>query len=200
MPQIKRARLRYTTTIDLDPSVSTPFVRYTFRANDLYDPDATGTGQQPMGYDQLAAFYPTWAVVGSRIRVKMYSTDVNPVQIPCLYGVSTNNDILPYTGQTQTTILEQPGVSWSLIPTWAGASQSGRGCSASYSARKWWGIKSIYDVSEFWGQTASGPAYNTFFNVFAAAADGTSNIGRMFGIVTIDFSVVFRNPMTLSGS
>jgi len=40
-----------------------------FRGNSLFDPDATGAGGQPMGFDQWANFYASYTVLGSKIEV-----------------------------------------------------------------------------------------------------------------------------------
>lgn len=45
------------------------FGQYTFRGNDIYDPDFSGTGGQPTGRDEYYAFYGRCTVLASRIRV-----------------------------------------------------------------------------------------------------------------------------------
>jgi hypothetical protein len=40
-----------------------------YRGNSLFDPDLTGTGGQPSGFDQWAAFYATYTVLGSKCEV-----------------------------------------------------------------------------------------------------------------------------------
>lgn len=42
---------------------------YTYRMNDIFDPDFTGAGHQPMGYDQLAAVYNRFQVLSSSIKL-----------------------------------------------------------------------------------------------------------------------------------
>jgi hypothetical protein len=42
---------------------------HVFSANGLYDPDISGAGHQPRGFDQLMAMYDHYVVVSSAIRV-----------------------------------------------------------------------------------------------------------------------------------
>lgn len=59
-------KLRYCETITLNNTLTE---RYSYRANSLYDPNLTGVGHQPMGFDQLAAKYNHYLVLGSRIKI-----------------------------------------------------------------------------------------------------------------------------------
>lgn len=44
---------------------------YTYRANGCYDPNATGGGAQPMGFDQMMTWYNHFQVIKSHIRVEV---------------------------------------------------------------------------------------------------------------------------------
>lgn len=46
-------------------------VTRTWRGNSVYDPDYTGTGAQPMGYDQYSTLYDFVVVLGSKINFKI---------------------------------------------------------------------------------------------------------------------------------
>jgi len=48
--------------------------RYLFRANGMFDPDFTGTGHQPMYFDQLAALYDHYTVTRSKIKISIVNT------------------------------------------------------------------------------------------------------------------------------
>lgn len=61
-------RLRYNDSAVLT-STTGSVASYVLRANDLYDPDFTGTGHQPMGFDQMMVFYNHFTVVRSRLTV-----------------------------------------------------------------------------------------------------------------------------------
>jgi len=58
--------LRYSTNISMGAAVGA-LNTWMFRANDLFDPDYSGTGHQPMGFDQLMSWYNHFCVVRSRI-------------------------------------------------------------------------------------------------------------------------------------
>lgn len=59
-----------------------------YRANSLFDPDFTGVGDQPMGFDQWSALFGVFRVEGCRYSI----TFTNANTSPCLVGVlpSTN--------------------------------------------------------------------------------------------------------------
>lgn len=45
-----------------------------WRGNSVFDPDQTGTGGQPLGYDQWANFYDRYRVYGSQMTIKTLSS------------------------------------------------------------------------------------------------------------------------------
>jgi len=69
-------RLRYSGSASLT-STSGAVATYVFRANDLFDPDYTGTGHQPMGFDQLMLWYNHFCVVAAKIIVTFRNTSAN---------------------------------------------------------------------------------------------------------------------------
>lgn len=66
---------KYVDNLALSPTGGTP-VYYQFRGNSIYDPDYTGTGTQPIGFDQWCNFYDNYNVIASRIRVRAYNTTI----------------------------------------------------------------------------------------------------------------------------
>jgi len=61
--------LRYSTTFALTATSGAITGTQVFRANDLFDPDFTGTGHQPMGFDQLMLWYNHFCVLHAKIRI-----------------------------------------------------------------------------------------------------------------------------------
>ncbi len=58
-------KLRYSDTKDL---AGAGIQQHVYRSNSLFDPDLTGTGHQPMGFDELAAFYNFYTVNAFKVR------------------------------------------------------------------------------------------------------------------------------------
>jgi len=66
-PQRCRAQLKYTSYVNLDPPVGTVGLQY-IRCNSVYDPDATGAGGQPRGFDQYAQLYDQYTVTNAKMK------------------------------------------------------------------------------------------------------------------------------------
>lgn len=64
-----RTKMLYASE-QIATTTTTTLRLYQFRSNSLYDPDLTGTGHQPMGYDQITNFYTNWRVYGVKITVE----------------------------------------------------------------------------------------------------------------------------------
>ena len=81
IPDRKTARLKYVELISMDASALASAVPllYHFRANSLFDPNLTGVGHQPRGFDELAAIYDHYCVIGSKIKVT-FESDVDHIQ------------------------------------------------------------------------------------------------------------------------
>lgn len=65
-PTDLRTTLKYSDVITLT-STGNAVASYVFRMNSLFDPDFSGTGHQPYYFDQLAALYSRYCVIGSKL-------------------------------------------------------------------------------------------------------------------------------------
>ena len=70
MPQKKKCVMHYADEYAVAALASGSRVGQTMRGNSVYDPDQTGTGHQPRGFDQIAALYNYYCVTASSIRVR----------------------------------------------------------------------------------------------------------------------------------
>jgi hypothetical protein len=85
-------RLRYSTTVSMATTSGAITFTQVFRANDLFDPDFTGTGHQPMGFDQLMTWYNHFCVVSAKIRI-VCKNQANSAPTICLRVDGSNTPI-----------------------------------------------------------------------------------------------------------
>jgi len=72
IPDEVRVKLKYSEQFILTETTGTAN-SYIFRGNGPFDPDLTGTGSQPSGYDQWSSFFLSQRTLGCRIKVRMIS-------------------------------------------------------------------------------------------------------------------------------
>lgn len=81
-PNILRNTVRYVETVGLTLTAGI-FNFYVWTCNGLYDPNITGTGHQPMYFDQITSLYSNYAVLGSRFKCSVTSVNVNALLGAC---------------------------------------------------------------------------------------------------------------------
>lgn len=69
LPLRQVVSLSYTQTRYLTEAGAGVGAFQTYRFNDLYDPDFTGVGAQPVGFDQLATMYARFRVLRTSVKV-----------------------------------------------------------------------------------------------------------------------------------
>ncbi len=73
---------------------------HTFRGNSLFDPDRTGTGNQPYGFDQWAAFYGKYRVHSSTISIMVLQSG-----IPTAKPITDETIIMLRANKDNTTVI-----------------------------------------------------------------------------------------------
>lgn len=86
IPRQVYVTLRYYETFSLNP-VSGGIAVNVFRANSCYDPNLTGSGHQPAGFDQYIAMYKHGVCLSSKITVKALNTGLTAADL-CVFGVT----------------------------------------------------------------------------------------------------------------
>lgn len=144
---------------------------YQFRANGMFDPDITGTGHQPYYFDQLAAVYNHYTVVGSRIKVRLTKNDGANSVLTC--GIFINDDSTVTPGLTG--LLEHP----SSVHTTLGLSDQQTVLTKYWSAKKTFG-GSVLSNDDLQGTVATDPTEQIVFTIFldstASATQTSANL------------------------
>lgn len=165
---------------------------HVFRANSMFDPDFTGGGNQPLGFDQMAAMYNRFTVTHAQIRVVFSNPSTNDYRL--ITGIALSRDTAL---KTRTEYMETHS-SWDILPS--GSINGGTvTCMLNVDVAKFFGLKDIIDERDFSGTSTANPQHNCYFHVFAADSGG-SDPGAIQSTVEIAYTAVWKEPISLSGS
>lgn len=189
-------KLNYVVGVTLDPGLGgAPSVRE-FRTNSLYDPDLTGVGTQPRGFDELSALYQKYLVLGSKITCQWVSITGTSIT-GYVYGIALRDlgnalggfyDYIE-NGNCKYVVAEPTTKSSPII-------QYG------YSPKKYHGLTNIRDDGAYGGLTGnlgtgSDPSKGASWHVWAQPADESTDVGPMRVIVQIEYTALFTDPKKL---
>lgn len=176
-------KLSYVDRIDIATMVNA-YTPYVFRGNSLFDPDVTGTGHQPLYFDQYSALYSKYRVLGSSLQLDV----VNNSGVSALfYAAEANTDVSTITAIS--TLYEQSrAAAPKLVPI---AARITSRMKRYMSTRKVCGLTKtqVYDDTFAAGVTGS-PSNVWYWNILFESVDGTTVINGHF-MVKIDYYVQF---------
>lgn len=170
----------------LNPGIGGPAASHIFRANSIFDPDETGIGHQPTGFDQLMEFFQFYTVTAAKIFVDGNNTDGGRQY----FGVYVSDSNVAATdfrqiienGKGTYTVLNQSGVDGDSCALDVGVNI------AAYS-----GHPSLLSDNEMRGTVASNPSNQISFIVWAAP-DSARDSGAVNFQVRIEYMVVLTEP------
>jgi hypothetical protein len=154
---------------------------YFFSANGLYDPNITGTGHQPIGFDQMMSLYEQYTVTRSSVTVTFRPLGT------CSFGVSlapdttiiTNSPELVENGlckyATRTSYTTEMGLALPRI-------------TLNCDIRGYFGQKTTRELlnnTNLYGTAAANPTEQAYF-----AISGWESTGLSGGSITLGFEVV----------
>lgn len=90
--------------------------QYVFRLNSLYDPDLTGTGHQPYGFDQYAALFNRYKVDKVTVDV-IFTTPGGSYDMACLVAIRPPQNSTSLSNVFFASLSERPEVEFHHLPT-----------------------------------------------------------------------------------
>lgn len=186
-------RLKYVDFIQLDPATTVPAF-WNFCANGMYDPNQTGVGHQPMGYDQYATLYNHYHVMESYIKVTFMTPDDvgSGTKHAAIIGILRNNDTVDIRSTTDR--LEESSTVYDVIH---GDGPGSKVLTLGYKERAIFPVDKRNDTH---AAINNNPAEITSFQVFAAAITTGNDPSPVKGIVEINYLCEFYERQDLLGS
>lgn len=194
MPQTHLAKLKYFDQITIDAPAGGIPGRYVFRCNSAYDPDFTGLGHQPMGFDQYMNMYTRYRVIGAKISCTFVANDTTSADSSALCGIlktTIPTAVLPASG-----LVENEKCVYRTIQL----GETSRPISLRYSTKKAQGLKNVMDNFEISGTVNSSPQIEDYFHIWVAPVNATQNPANVSCQVHLEYLVVFSDPIQLGQS
>lgn len=193
-PFSKLVKLRYADKCTLVTDSVTGTNEYVFRANDLYDPDYTGTGHQPRGFDQYMLMYKKFVVLGSKITARFTNLG-GATNGDAMVGISVATD-----AATVIDIIDEMEARKSKFKILTGNNDVATTITNFYSHKTWIKSKPLTDDTVHGTASASCPNH-IYFKVFARAIDTIlSNTNYPTALVNIDYTAIVFDPINPSQS
>jgi len=181
----RRQLTYYTDKISISSGVGSAGA-YVFSANGCFDPDITGTGGQPMGFDQMMLFYNHYTVIKSRIKVVFNNTSTADAMV----GLGVSGSATPLSSNEQ--IVENGELSF----TWcqkAGVNGSIQRITRQISAAQFQGLRNVMDDPNMRGDAANNPAEQLYYHLFVWYPIDSTVVTASI-VVVLEYDVMFHEP------
>lgn len=193
MPVQRRACLRYHEALQVT-STSGILGYHVFRANSLFDPDLTGVGHQPMGYDQWASLFNHYIVLGAKLTC-MWGETTTASGSNMVVGTYLAAGAASVYSDYNSFIESRKGTHNIMVfprkPTYT---------SSKFSCRKFFNVIDPRDNLQRLGAAIDAdPNEGAFFHVYAQSLDKSST-NTVIASIMIEYLVEFSEPRDLNES
>lgn len=184
-PAMVRSTLTYRVqSINLDPGIGGLAAAHVFAANGLFDPDITGIGHQPVGFDQMMAMYDHYVVTKAKIVAEFVNIDASNRQTAAIAIVddsTTYTDIRRY--------IENGSCAFTMLDV-AETANAQKTLTMEVNPLTWQGRKGKLSDPELKGNAASNPSELCSFQLVAEPLTSTDS-AAVLASVTIYYDTTF---------
>lgn len=189
-----RWRTRYVDkNIQINPASGGIPQSHVFSLNGLYDPDITGVGHQPIGFDELVGtMYDHYTVVSVKATITFSNTDVNYHQL-CLLQLKDTNT----TSTSTNEIIENGNCKYVTLGR-AGSGSDTRVVKMNISPSKFFG-RNVMDGDKYQGDVNNNPSDGLFLHLQAGPLEAV-DADIVDVTVQLDYIVILTEPKQLGQS
>lgn len=164
----------------------------TYRLNSLYDPDATGVGHQPRGFDQVAELYQKYVVTKASVIVNFRNDNTASRVIP---GLIVNDDISWVAG-TEEDLMEHSALKTNHRRLLRASGSDAAGAAAqtvikqTVNMANWEGTKDLFGDDTAQSDITASPFDQCYLHICGAF----DSAGSMEVDVWIEFEAYMMDP------
>lgn len=190
LPPNRVAKLAYNEQVSVTEATVGVGATYTFSLNSLFDPNSSGTGSQPVGFDQIMAMYTQFRVLACKVKV-VYSN---------AGGV---NNLVGLFGSYQPAFPNNPA-AWPCQPYGTTAALENSAGRSTRTLIKRFDIPTVLglkraqylDDMDFVGTASGNPTRQAYVIIWVRSMGSTA--GAAFLNVSMEFDVQFSQPIPLN--
>ncbi len=171
----------------LNFTAGTPSDVRQFSCNGLYDPNITGTGHQPLYFDQLSGIYNHYTVFRSWCKYILVTTSV-----PCLVSHYIEDDTTVSSG-TQSAEM-----STATVTTHSNLAVKPTVLTRSWNGKEFFG-GDLFDNDLLTGSASANPTEQMYFTFNVTAMDGVT-IPSYSVLVEVHYEAVWDELRTIAQS
>lgn len=187
-------RHNYFDNFQLTTTAGTKGV-YTFQINGMNDPNISGVGHQPIGFDQMAGFFGRYNVIGVNMKIKFWNRDADETMA---VGLIVNEEsTLPAT-YTPQRLIENGSMSYKLLPVVGTdfTNQQIQYMSRKVSIKKFCKVKSVMDYDALGSNPSSNPQRAVYAHIICWQPDGALTNAQISCYVEMEQLAVWTRPLT----
>jgi hypothetical protein len=196
-PKTNQVRLRYVEGISINAGTGTLGL-HLFRANSCFDPNYTGTGHQPNGFDQWSAFYNHYVVTHSKITTHFTidsSAAISAGIMVC--GVSLTDDVTSTTSPSLMLEQSQTAKTTGVFNLY----NNPRRVSKTYDPKVFFNVTDVNDNWKRLGALISAnPDEEAYFTIYVGSPLSSLDVPSVNVLVEIEYTVMFSEPKELPES
>lgn len=195
-PIAKRAllKLRYYEDIILPQPVVGAASNYFFRCNSLFDPNYTGIGHQPLGYDEFSQFYNHYTVLSAKATVK-FTPDWSSTGVDnCRFAIAVSPDTTAVVDNEK--LFSQPSTKWKHCSTQKDMTT----ISKTFSTKNYFGLSkgNIVGNDKFQASINANPNEQAFFRLSCSPIHGSVQAPAAYASIMIEYLIVMSEPKVLN--
>lgn len=185
-------KLKYGELVAINAGAGTT-ATHVFRANGCFDPNYTGVGHQPYGFDQWANFYDHITVIGSRIKCTFMPTGSAVSTGTNMCAITVEDDVTTSTSINQ--LLEKTGTVFGYSGLSSG--KQALVLRKNFSTKKFFNLTDVKDNDSVRGLFTQDPTDQAYYHVMASSTDGSSDPGNVMVAVEIEYICVLSERKNL---
>lgn len=175
-------------TISLDATTGL-LADFVFIANGIDDPSDTGTGHQPLGYDQIKVMYDHWVVIGAVITVSFVNTSTDTMTV----GILLKDNA---TAVVNDALVIENGSGKNVVLGPLGSSSDSKTITLRVNPNKFLGRPHPLSDPDLKGSAGTDPVEKCYFHVWGGSVLGT-NPSQIQASTYIEYTAVFIEPVAL---